>query len=75
MKRDGKPRKLMIVLEDDGGENFKMYMEGDLSNLELPAEQLSAAEFWGKNLFQICGAHLAQSGAVKTMNRQERRRQ
>ncbi len=75
MKRDGKPRKLMIVVEDDGGENFKMYLEGDVSNLNSPTEELSAAEFWGKSLFQICGMHLAQSGAVKTMNRKERREQ
>lgn len=65
----GEGRKIMIVIEEDtGGHGFNVYMAGDKERLQagIPTEQMTAAEFWGSKLFQICAHAMRQSGAVQT---------
>lgn len=63
-----KGRKLMIVVEDDGGDNFKFSLEGDIERLNLPqvpTSLYSAAEFWGGQFFALCQEFLQASQDVK----------
>lgn len=47
--------KLMIVVEDTGGINFKIYLTGDKARLGVVApDELTPAEYWANELFQIC---------------------
>lgn len=74
---DGVPRKVKIVIEDDGKDHFKMYLEGDIERLsmpQIPAELYSAAEFWGPKMLEVCQNVLQQTSAVKALNRKERRK-
>ena len=61
----------MIVVEEIGpGDEFNVYMEGDIERLRdksVPDTQLTTAEFWGAKLFQICINAMSAAGAVKTI--------
>ncbi len=65
-------RKLMIVVEENGdndGKGFNVHLEGDKERLgTVPESELTAAEFWGGKLFNVCIGVLSQSGAVKTVD-------
>lgn len=65
----GEGRKIMIVIEEDkGGHGFNVYMAGDKERLQqnIPTDQMTAAEFWGSRLFQICVHAVRQAGAVQS---------
>lgn len=68
MSEPTKKRRVMIVIEDDGGDNFRFQLEGDVERLnmpQIPASHLSAAEFWGMQFFQLCNEFMQKSGEVK----------
>lgn len=71
-----KPRKVMIVFEDDGNDQFKMYLAGDIERIGLPSVPISlysASEFWGVECLKACADRLKE-GPVKQLNRKERRK-
>jgi len=61
----------MIVIEETGGgkdgDEFNMYLTGDTERLSTikDTDEMSPAEFWGSQLFQICQQALVNSGALK----------
>lgn len=65
-------KKIMIVIEDTGGyggNGFNVYLTGDTQRLDgkTPNEELTAAEFWGAKLMQICIGTLHSAGVVKNV--------
>lgn len=61
-------KKVMLVIEDVGSEaNFKFTIEGDIDRLDgkTPLKDLTAAEFWGHNLFHLCNDHLQRHGDIR----------
>lgn len=75
---DKAKRRIMLVIEDDGDDMFKFTMEGDCERLtmpQIPTSLYSAAEFWAVELFKLCDQRLRHGGEVKTLNREERRKQ
>lgn len=61
-------RKVMIVVEDDGGDNFKFYLDGDIGRIglpQIPASLYSPAEFWGAQFFQLCNEFIQKTNDVK----------
>lgn len=72
---ESKPRRISLVIEDDGKTKFGFRMEGDTERINKvnPAEY-SAAEFWAVQLFAICQKELQTHGEIKKLNRDERRR-
>ncbi len=75
---DNPPRTIKFVLSDDGKTKFNFTIEGDIERLsmpQIPASLYSAAEFWAVQLFALCQDTLKRHGEVKTLNREERRKQ
>lgn len=71
-----KGRKLMIVVEDDGGQNFNVRLEGDVDRLsmaQIPPSLYSAAEHWGLEFFKLCNERLKAGDGIRQLNRNERR--
>jgi hypothetical protein len=67
-------RKVMLVIEDDGAEQFKFYMDGDVERLnqpQIPTSLYSAAEFWGVQFFALCQEFLQRSGEIKQVPQPE----
>lgn len=63
-------KKVMIVIEETGEENgkgFNVKLEGDTENIlnGTHNDDLGPAEFWGKQLFRICGQVLKNVGVMK----------
>lgn len=57
--------KVMIVIEDTGGPNFTLRLDGiapDRKN--TPDDEQTAAEFWGRRLFQIVVGIVNGTGAI-----------
>jgi hypothetical protein len=78
LEHEVKPRRLMIVIEDDGADKFAFRLEGDIERLsmpQIPPSLYSAAEFWALEFFKLCHERLRQGGDVKALNRAERRAQ
>jgi hypothetical protein len=78
MNADGVPRKVTLVIEDDGAEMFNFRLEGDIERLSMPqiAPSLySAAEYWGLEVLKMLDERLKSTTEVKKLNREERRRQ
>jgi len=66
MDEKKKPRRISLVIEDDGGIGFKFHMEGDLERIgKIATKDYSAAEFWGVQFFGMCQDFLNQTGEVK----------
>ncbi len=72
-------KRVMIIIEETGEEihddkgpdggpsvGFQVRLSGDTEKFGkgLPSAQLSAAEFWGFKLFDICRNALIQAGAA-----------
>ena len=73
-----KPRKIILVLEDNGKDQFNFTMQGDterLSDKMVSPGEYSPAEFWGLEFLKLCTDRLKQEGAVRKLNREERRKQ
>ena len=70
-------RKIMIVIEDDGGDKFNFRLAGDIERLsmpQIPASLYSAAEHWAIEFMNACHERLNASMQVKKLNREERRK-
>lgn len=67
MNEEIKPRKVMIVLEDDGHQNFNIRLDGDVERIglpQIPVSLYSPAEFWGVQFFGMCQEMLRRSNEV-----------
>jgi hypothetical protein len=76
MSEEKTPRKVMLVIEDDGGEMFKFYLAGDIQRIGLPSipiSHYSAAEFWGAEIYAVIQKRMQEAQSVKKLNRKDRR--
>lgn len=63
-----RPRTIKLVLEDDGGDKFRFFCEGDIDRIgKIEPEKLSAAEFWAIQFYALCQEQLDESGGVKKL--------
>jgi len=66
----------MLVIEDDGGEQFKFSLAGDIERIgKLKLMEYSAAEYWGAEVYAALQQMIndRQLGSVKKLNRKDRR--
>lgn len=73
-----RPKKIMIVLEDNGKDLFNFYLQGDVGRLSdnmVSPGDYSPAEYWGLEFLKLCTERLKQEGGVKKLNREDRRKQ
>lgn len=80
MNQGEKLRKILIVVEETGekdakgDDKFIVYLDGDKERIgRTDIDHLSAAEFWGLKLFQICGEAIRKSGALESATDKGRR--
>jgi hypothetical protein len=73
--KNGKRRKIMLVIEDVGDDRFSFTMQGDVERLQDPSLVPSASEYWAAEFFKVCTERLhAERDLVKKLNREERRK-
>lgn len=69
MSKD-KNRTVMIVFQDTNehnGNGFKVFLSGDIERLRhLENEDLSGAEYWGKQLFKVVSDIIQKAGVVRS---------
>lgn len=70
-----KKRKIMLVIEDVGNDQFAFTMQGDCERIGSKEVGLvpTAAEHWAIEFFNACQERIKQ-GNAKKLNREERRR-
>lgn len=62
-----KPKKIMLVIEDDGAQQFKFYLDGDIDRIkaQVPTHKYSAAEYWAVQFLGICTEYVEKNSDVK----------
>jgi len=57
----------MIVIEDTDGDGFDIRFEGDTKRTSngTPENDLTAAEFWAKTLFEFCEDVLQEADIIR----------
>lgn len=66
-------RRIAIVIEDNGADRFKFYVEGDAERLgNTPKDQLSPAEYWATVFLGACYETLEKSEGLEVTSEFEK---